>query len=711
MNTERARNANPRRSSGDVLTAASLVLALSLTGIAAAGDHTTLRVLEVEGAGATDELGLDQPASTASRLGLPLEDLPASATVIDADTQRARGVRNTREAVEAAGGFTGGEPPGAPASFSSRGFTGNDITILYDGVRVAVPSMFARPGSNWLYDRVEVLRGPASVLHGEGAVAGAINFVPRRPDPEQSSGDLLLGAGSFGETRVAAGAGGPTEVDGLSYRVDASRLTRDGEIDRSGARYESLGGSLRFDASERLRFTLSGEVQRDDIEPYFGTPVIDGGIDERTVGNNYNVADAEMDMEGYWLRFDTDFAATDRLQVRNRVYAHTGERNWKNVEAYNYDPDEDVIRRSVPIQITHDQTLFGNRLEAIHDHTLLGLPHRVSVGLDVSRNRFEHSNNSPYQGEDTVDVDNPDPGLYFSDTPFEPGVRTTNHRYAVFGENRLRLGGGLSLVGGLRHELIRLDGEDLREDERTTERYRPTTGRIGAVWELPAGVTTYAQYATGAKPTGSTVTFSPGSEGDRLERSRGVELGLRQRAWDDRLQWTIAVYDIAKRNLSVRDPDDRDLERQIGRQESRGVELEVAVRPWRDWRFQADGTLLNAEFADYATEDDRYDGNTPPNVPERLANLRAEWFATDRLTLEANTRYVGPRQGNDANTVDVPSYTLFGAAATWQFRSAEVTLRGRNLTDEQHVSWSSFGGSQWLLGESRSVDLTLSTHF
>ncbi|MDN3516776.1 TonB-dependent siderophore receptor [Aquisalimonas lutea] len=711
MKTERARNARALRYPGDVSRAVVVALAVLGAGVAAAEDPVTLDVLQVEGAGGTDELGLERPARSVSRLGVPLEDLPASATIIDAETQRRRGVRTTREAVEAAGGFTGGEPPGAPASFSSRGFTGNDITILYDGVRVAEPGMFARPGSNWLYDRVEILRGPASVLHGEGAVAGAINFVPRRPDPDRSSGELLLGAGSFGETRVAAGAGGPTAVDGLSYRVDASRLARDGEIDRSGARYESLGGSLRLDASRRLRFTLSAEVQRDDIEPYFGTPVIDGGIDRRTVGNNYNVADAEMDMVGYWLRFDTDFAATDRLRLRNRVYAYTGERNWKNMEAYSYDPDQDVIRRSVPIRITHDQTLFGNRLEAIHDHTLFGLSHRVSVGLDISRNRFEHINNAPYQGADTVDVDDPDPGLYFSDTSFEPGVRTTNDRYAVFGENRLRLGGGLSLVGGLRHELIRLDGEDLRAGERATERYRPTTGRIGAVWDLPAGVTTYAQYATGAKPTGSTVTFSPGDEGDRLERSRGVELGVRHRAWGDRLQWSAAAYDIAKRNLTVRDPDNRDLERQIGRQESRGVELAVVVRPWRSWRFRADGTLLNAEFADYATADGRYDGNTPPNVPERLANLRAEWFATDRLTLKASLRYVGPRQGDDANTVDVPSYTLFGAAATWQLRQLEITLRGRNLTDEQHVTWSSFGGSQWLLGDSRSVDLTLSTQF
>ncbi|WP_081618321.1 MULTISPECIES: TonB-dependent siderophore receptor [unclassified Thioalkalivibrio] len=677
----------------------------------APADETRLSTVLVEAARYSSELNLDDSAPTASRLGITLDELPASATIIDAEEQLARGVRNTREAVEAAGGFSGGNPPGAPASFSSRGFTGNDITILYDGVRVAEPSMFARPGSNWMYDRVEVLRGPASVLHGEGAIAGAINYVPRRPDPDRTSGDLLLGAGSFGENRIGAGIGGPTDIDGLSYRIDGSILTRDGETDRTGEHYENLSASLRYDASDRLQFTLSGEWMRDDIEANFGLPVIDGGIDDRTIGNNYNVSDAEMDMEGYWVRFDTDFAATDRLTFRNQVYVHEAKRNWKNIEAYSYDPENDAIERSVPIQIAHDQALVGNRLEAIHEHTLFGLPHRVSVGAEVSRNRFEHHNNSPYAGQDRVDVHNPDPGLYFSDSPFEPGIRTVNQRYAIFGENRLVLGGGVSVIGGLRHELIRLDGENLRESERTVEHYRPTTGRVGIVWDLPAGFTAYGQYATGAKPVGSTVTFSPGAEGNRLERSRSVEAGLRQRTWDDRLEWSLAFYDIAKRNLTTEVAGNPDEQRQIGRQESRGAELTLAIRPSRHWRLQADGTVLNAEFADYRAGGESFDGNTPPNVPERLANLRAEWFATDRLTLETNARYVGPRTGDDANTIEIPSYTLLGAAATWHFREFDLTLRGRNLTNEQHVTWSSFGGSQWILGESRSLELTLSMQF
>ncbi|MFV8836337.1 TonB-dependent siderophore receptor [Aquisalimonas sp.] len=692
------------------LVAAAL---LTATPLAHAGGHQSLAPLTVtpETTAPSGPLALDQPTSTGSRLGLTLEELPASATVIDSDTQRQRGVRTSREAVEAAPGFTAGEPPGSPGSFSSRGFTGGDIVVLHDGIRE--PGMSASTDNVWLYDRVEVLRGPASVLHGEGAIAGAINYVPRQPNPEQHEGDLLLSAGSFGRTWVAAGAGGPTDLDGLSYRVDASRLTSDGDIDRSGTRHDSLAGSLRYDASDRLRFTVSAQAEWDDTEPYFGTPVIDGGIDDRTVGNNYNVADAEMTMEGYWLRFDTEFAATERLRLRNRTYGHTGERTWKNVESYSYDPEEDVIERSVPIGIVHEQDLIGNRLEAVHDHTLFGLPHRVTVGTDISRTQFRHVNDSPYVGDDTVDVDNPDPGLYssFSDTPMQPSVRTDNDRIALFGENRLSVGGGLHLIGGLRTEQIRLHGRDLREGTSDRERYTPTTGRLGAVWELPAGWTAYAQYATGAKPVSTPVTHSPARESQRLERSRAAEVGLRHRAWNDRLEWTLTAYDIAKRNLSVQDPENPDENRQIGRQESQGLELTMAVRPWDRWKFEADGTVLNAEYADYQSGDERFDGNTPPNVPERLANLRAHWYATDRLTLQTDLRYVGPRQGDDANTVDVPSYTLLGAAATWQFRSAEVTLRGRNLTDEQHVTWSSFNGSQWLLGESRSVDLTLSTHF
>jgi iron complex outermembrane recepter protein len=128
---------------------------------------------------------LNTPTSTGSRLNLTPLQTPASVEVITAETIAERGQHNIIDAVtQNATGFTASPAPGnGSLSFNTRGFTGNStVMTLYDGTRLYVGSgTLTFPFDSWSGQRIEVLRGPASVMYGEGAIGGAINVISKMP--------------------------------------------------------------------------------------------------------------------------------------------------------------------------------------------------------------------------------------------------------------------------------------------------------------------------------------------------------------------------------------------------------------------------------------------------------------------------------------------------------------------------------------------------
>ena len=153
-------------------------------------------------------LPLDAAPATGARLGLAVRDLPASVSVITQEMMQLRGLRTAVESVESAVGMTGGTNFGSIPTYSTRGFGGNNVTILRDGIRQNTASQSSRTVDSFLLDRVEVLKGPSSLMFGEGAVGGAINYVSKNPDRTRR-GELLASVGPWSTYRIGVGLGGP----------------------------------------------------------------------------------------------------------------------------------------------------------------------------------------------------------------------------------------------------------------------------------------------------------------------------------------------------------------------------------------------------------------------------------------------------------------------------------------------------------------------
>ncbi|MDZ4048000.1 MAG: TonB-dependent receptor plug domain-containing protein, partial [Pseudoxanthomonas sp.] len=238
--------ATPRASCLSVAVAAALSLALSA--------HAAEPVVLPDGARATEldtvevrghKADLEQAAGTGTRLSLSLLQTPASVTVIDRDTLDARGVRTTQEALAGIPGLTVASPPGNGNAVTYRGFSGSQITQLFNGIDVQYASIAARPVDAWQYERVEAIGGPSSFLYGAGAVGDTINYVTRLARLDRDEAGMQASWGSFRDGTLAMGANVRVGGDDArqAIRVDASSRDAESGIDGQEREASTLAAS------------------------------------------------------------------------------------------------------------------------------------------------------------------------------------------------------------------------------------------------------------------------------------------------------------------------------------------------------------------------------------------------------------------------------------------------------------------------------------
>ena len=242
-------------------------------------------------------LNLRTPSRSASRLGLTPLKTPASLDIISGETIRLRGQTSVLEAVSQNGtGITAfGSPGSGIGFFTARGFAGqNSIQTLFDGTRLYVgANTVTFPFDTWNVERIEVLRGPASVLYGDGAIGGIVNVVSKKPlfTPLNVA---RFGLGEDGIARAAIDSTGPIG-ESLAYRLNVSGNRADGWITPEGDfRNLAVSGALTLQANPDLAFTLSHDLGYQEPTRYWGTPLVNGRVPDSIHFNNYNVRDSKI---------------------------------------------------------------------------------------------------------------------------------------------------------------------------------------------------------------------------------------------------------------------------------------------------------------------------------------------------------------------------------------------------------------------------------
>jgi len=667
--------------------------------------------------GDTPPLTLLETAATGTLLGLTPFETPASIEIISNEQLRERGAVTVTDAIIQAAGITAMRHPGnGGSSLSARGFTdSNSIAQLYDGVR-----QYGGVGQTFIYDpwavdRIEVLRGPASVLYGEGAIGGVVNVIPKKPTRGPIENEIQATVGTHDTQRLGIGSGGALD-EKWSYRLDVSGNHTDSGISLGDSRDAAITAALRLDVSPELNFTLTQALAWQEPTRYFGTPLRDGTMDYGLRHQNYNVADSKIIYRDSRSELKAEWSPNAATLVRSRVYYLGSDRDYRNAENYAWTPAA-MIERTGYTDIRHDQEQTGMMTDATFDGRLLGLANKVAVGFEVNRSSLKHTNNSPYSGTSLVDPWEPDHGRFINVAGTTPRYRNTASQYALFAEDRLMLTSRWSLLGGLRYDHIDLKRRDLVAGQtayRTT--FNNVGWRVGTVYDVLPTLSVYGQYAEAADPVASLLLLSPANKNFDLSKGKQVEVGVKQTFWDNKGQWTLAAYHIQKDNLVTRDPNDPALRIQVGEQSSRGVEATLSVELTPAWRVDLNAVALRARYDDFNESVNGVsvsrNGNVPSDVPERVANAWVSWKFAPQWTASAGVRYVGKRYADSANRIEMAGYTTTNLALQWEARrDLSLALRAFNVFDRQYAETAYYNQTQWLLGEGRRVELSANYRF
>lgn len=674
-------------------------------------------------------LPLDGSQRTGSRLNLAPRDTAATIHVIDRDFIDALGARDTLETLQGAPGVIADASPGGGGSVSYRGFSSSQVMQLFNGIDVAYV-IAAHPVDAWLLDRTEVLGGSASFMYGQGGVGGAINYVSKLPTRQPLRQDYQLGAGSFGAWQAAYDLDGRLAPGSAhAVRVAFSQQGWDGYVDNTDGDSTVLTAAWLADLSPRVSHTLAVEHQHKAHTPYWGTPLlnptVEGRIDPRTRFKNYNAADGAYEQTVLWLRSITEVRLSDATQITNTIYHYDADRDYRNVETYRFNATNTAVIRSNTLLQRHGQSLIGNRLELTHAGTIGGLASQWAVGLDWSRNT-----QTRYPTSLSAVVSTVDPYDFTTEHFFDiPGISHTwlpdrDNRLrtlALFAENHTRLGGGWSLLAGLRTEKIMLDVHNFRAVNAANPayfevEYTPTTGRIGVMHEFSRHANAYLTYSTAADPpSGILTTTNFGSVKDwDLTSGRQLELGSKLDFLDGRGNATIAIYQLERENLAMPDPAAPSTNTiPVGKQSSQGIEIAAGLALNADWSIRGDIALVDAQYDKFVQNVGGVAisraGNQPTFVPEQVANLHVGWRFAPAWHAGLDVRHVAARFGNVENTQRFDGYTLVGLNVSWKAgKQSTLTLRGRNLGDEIYVA---SGTTQPRLGEPRAWELTWRSAF
>ncbi len=664
-----------------------------------------------------ENVSLTTPTSAGSRLNLTALETPASVESLSGEQVRARGDSSVQDAVSRSTGISRtGTPGDGGTSLQARGFTGqSSVMQLYDGNRMYTGmGTVTFPVDTWSVQRVDVLRGPASVLYGEGATGAVVNVIAKKPFEGDIENHLRLGYGSYDRQQQAFDSGGSLS-DTLSYRLNLNRLRSNGWIDRGDSSSDFISAALRWQASDDLAFTLAHDYGDQRPQNDFGTPLINGQLKDSLRNKNYNVRDDQQHYNDQWTRLTTDWQINDAVSASNELYYLKARRRWQNAENYNFDTATQQLSRSGYFGIGHQQEQVGDRQTFTFKHSLFGLDSQTVTGVDYNRIRFQLNSNSPFNdvlpNGQPLDLYHPQPGYFESANPYRDQFDSTTKQMSVFGENRTQLSERWSLVTGVRRDYVQVDRNNLVDDSQSDKTLTGNNWKAGLVFALTPETSFYAQVATSTDGIGGLISLSPSQQQYDLSTARQTEVGMKQLFWDQRGEFTLAAYRIVKKKLLTDDPGNPTLKQQVGQQSSNGLEASLDLQLPHAWQLQANAAIVKAKYDDFSEvvngQTLSYNGNRPVDVPRQTANLWLNKNLSDDLKAGAGVRYVDARYADMANRNELPSYTVVDATLSWQaLRNTTLGLQLNNLFDRRYAQSQYNDGQQWILGEPRSFFVT-----
>jgi iron complex outermembrane receptor protein len=650
--------------------------------------------------------------ATATKTDTPLNEIPQSISVITADAVRDQGSPNLQEALRYTAGVrteTYGVDNRADW-FSLRG--GSNGSTLIDGLRRPPTGYWGLVRSEpYSFERIEVLRGPASVIAGQNGPGGVVNLISKRPQAERIA-EVGLQFGSDDHKQFQADFTGPLSADGrLSYRLVGLVKRSGSQVDHAYDDRDLLAPSFTWRPDDVTSLTVYGQYQRDrsgNVNAFFPTvgtllPAPHGPIPMNTF-----IGEPDWDRYGgtRWTlgwQFERRLSEnwTLRHSLRNdrtdgemrTMYADwsgfadaTGkaDSNGTYLNRFFYAADDED-------RVTNADLLLEGRLRTgAAAHTLL-------IGGDgfISRASQRYYGDIP---STPLDVYQPVYGTApLPVLPDVPTVVTKARRAGLLLQDQIKFDERWVLVAGLRHDRVRNAVEG-----GTGETHSAVSRNLGGVFLADGGWSPYVNYSESFEPESGTDAagrlFKP-------KRGKQIEAGVKWQPTNPRLSASAAVYQLKEKNRRTTDPDNPNHSVQLGEVRVRGFEAEVAGQ-WGSWDLTAQYSYTDAQISQTGTSDTELLtlGQQLEAIPKQSAGV---WAVTrvpglPALRAGAGVRYVGSSGTGVAGGPSVPAVTVFDAMLAYDLADWRLALNANNLADKRYVASCLARGDCWF-GQRRRI--------
>jgi iron complex outermembrane receptor protein len=644
----------------------------------------------------------------ATRTDTPLVETPQAITVIPAERIEAQNAQNMQEVLRYSAGVRA-EMYGLDNRgdwFALRG--GSEGSTLLDGLRLPLSGWWGNVRIEpFAFERVDVLRGPSSVMAGQNGPGGVVNLVSKRPLAEARR-EVAVQLGAFAHKQLAVDLTGPVNAQRtLLYRVVGLVRDSDTQVDYTSESRQLLSASFSWRPGRVTNLTVFGEYQRDEsdnnvgffpwqgmllaapngripVETFIGEPAWDsyGGRRARggyhlthalsprwTLAHNVRVDDVDGHLRAMYANF-WEGLREDGRSVNRTWYAHRTDTRIANTDAQ-------VVGR---LQLGRTEHTVLVAFDALWSHDVNPGVEGPATPLDVY---------TPIYGTFAL------PPLEFGDSP-----ATRARQFGVTVQDQVRLG-RLVLVASARRDAARLDIDDSTE---AGSRDGAWTHRVGAVYLLDGGFAPYVSQSRSFELITGTDAFGAAFKPKRGEQ---LEAGLK---WSprDSVIVSAAGYHLIEKNRLTADPENPNNQVQRGEVTVDGLELEAsATLP--AWDFVSAYTWSDATVTASSDPLDPYLGKRLASIPDHAASLWAvRKFALQGAALRtgAGVRFVG-RTWDGQDQHPVPSNTLVDALFSIDLGRWRYAVNASNLLDKTYLATCLDRGDCWF-GTRRKVVGTLS---
>lgn len=648
---------------------------------------------------------LAKRSATATKTDTPIIDIPASIQVVPREVIEDQGAIRIADVLKNVSGVSAADTIGnSVQTFTIRGF--RTTRIAKDGFLPLPSSSNATSIGLANIERVEVLKGPASILYGQVIPGGLINLVTKKPQPEPFY-HFSARYGSYDLYRGQIDLNQPLNSSNtLLFRLNGSYLNdgsfRDYFMD---SQQLLIAPSLRWALSDRTTVDLQYEYARQEQQWDRGLVVVNGDPLALPIDRYLGEPDDHSKVKRHRAQLTLDHAFNEAWRLR--LLARYADIEDNPIQSWFDGLQSDgrtLNRRYFNFYI--DQLNYGAQANLTGHFRALWMDHQLLIGLNANRSNYDSTS---FSGDlAPIDIFNPVYGAQPSSISAPTLQDRHIYNYGFYLQDLISVSEHWKVLLGGRFDVVetffKLKGSPPLAD-KTNHAFSP---RVGLVYQPIDDLSLYASYSESFDPP----LLGRSADGKAFEPLEGTqyEVGLKRYFLDGKLSTTLALFHITQENVATADPANPNSSIQVGEQRSRGVELSIAGELYTGWNVIGSATYLDAEI----TEDNTFAvGNELPNVPHWQGSLWSTYRfqSVPGLEIGGGVFYVGARQADLDNSVELDGYTRVDLLARYRInKHFALSLNINNVLDKEYIR-----GAQSNLtvepGAPRTAFLRLDTNF